>query len=113
MTDAELAGFVRTFRVFVRRALETAHEGVRSDLVVRLEEHLGVDPVGLPVVTDWHQPFEQANLHLALSAYGSSGGRACELVGGGVRGGRGHRGRDRLVLRGAGPPGDAAGGGGG
>jgi cell division protease FtsH len=86
MTDAELAEFVRTFQVLVRRALETAPEGVRSDLVVRLEEHLGVDPVGLPVVTDWHQPFEQANLHLALSAYVSSGGRSNELVGIGGQG---------------------------
>jgi cell division protease FtsH len=77
--DEELADFYRLFRLFLHRSMERMPELPRSSLLARLDEHLGVDPVGLPVVTAWHHTFDHANVFVALQAY--LDGLPHELVG--------------------------------
>lgn len=52
-----------------------------------MSDHLGVDPVGLPIVSDTYAPFEHPNLQLALEAYLDADDRSAELIGvlGGMR----------------------------
>jgi cell division protease FtsH len=84
--DEELAAFYRQFRTFLHEVMARPPELPRSTLLQRLEHHLGVDPVGLPVVAEWFPPFNHANIYLALEAYAAGDGRAAELVGVGGHG---------------------------
>jgi cell division protease FtsH len=101
VSDPQLAEFGRLFSEFLRRALEAA-PAERSELVERLTDHLGTDPVGLPVVSETYEVFEHANLHLAVQAYVTSEGCRAELVGIGGGAGREHHTLSELLSGGFG-----------
>ncbi|HEY3007218.1 MAG TPA: ATP-binding protein [Micromonosporaceae bacterium] len=86
MSEDQLTDFGRLFTEFLHRSLERVPDRPRSDLLERLQRHLGVDPVGLPVVSEPHPAFDHANVRVALEAYASSPGRSAELLGVGGHG---------------------------
>jgi cell division protease FtsH len=89
--DAGLTEFGQLFRRFLDEVL--AHAPARPDpeLLVRLTEHLGRDPRGLPVVTETYPAYDHANVQVALEAYLAEPGRDAQLLGiGGPSGGRDH-----------------------
>jgi len=79
-TDAEMAEFGRLFQAFLRLSLDNA-ERKPSGLIVRLTEHLGVEPMGLPVVAASYQPFDHVNVQVAIEAYLTGEGRRAEMIG--------------------------------
>jgi cell division protease FtsH len=96
--DGELAEFGRLFRRFLDEVLAQAASGPESDLLVRLREHLGRDPRGLPVVTESFPTYDHANVQLALEVYFAKPGRGSELVGvAGRSGGREHHTFSELI----------------
>ena len=96
--DAELAEFGRLFRQFLDQVLAQAVSGPESDLLVRLREHLGRDPRGLPVVTDSFPTYDHANVQDALDVYLAEPPRGFELVGvAGRSGGREHHTFSELI----------------
>jgi len=78
--DAEVAEFGRLFQEFLRLSLDRAVEQP-CELIARLTEHLGVEPMGLPVVAESYQIFDHVNVQVAIEAYLSGDGRAAELIG--------------------------------
>ena len=72
--------FGRVFRTFLE---EVVHRAPRDDppLLVRLREHLGVEPQSLPVVAHRFSETHHANLQVALDAVLAREGRAAEPVG--------------------------------
>ncbi len=80
MDQAELARFGRVFRRFLDEVVY--HDGSdRPSLVGRLRQHLGRDPLEVPVVTATYAPYDHANVHVALEAWFTTGGRTRDLVG--------------------------------
>ena len=69
--------FARLFRGFLER-MQLPEPVDRESLTDRLRAHLGADPLELPVVGASYPPYDQANVHLALTAW--FGGEP-ELVG--------------------------------
>ncbi len=65
--DVDVAGFARSFETFLERFRE-ALPPPSSTLRRLAEEHLGVDPSGLPSYTERLDPSEHANLQLAFDA---------------------------------------------
>lgn len=59
----------------------------RSIFELRFQEHFGVSPLQLPVLSEGFEPHDHVNLQAALDAWLSAPGRASELLG--VRGARG------------------------
>jgi cell division protease FtsH len=96
--DGELREFGRLFRRFLDEVLASAPSGPESDLLIRLREHLGQDPRGLPVVTEAFPAYDHANVQQALDAYLAEPGRGFELVGiAGQSGGREHHTFSELI----------------
>jgi cell division protease FtsH len=96
--DGELQEFGRLFRRFLDDALANAPAEPESDLLVRLREHLGRDPRGLPVVTESFPVYDHANVQQALDAYLAEPTRGFELVGvAGRTGGREHHTFSELI----------------
>jgi cell division protease FtsH len=96
--EADLAEFGRLFRRFLDEVL--AHSPARPDpeLLLRLTEHLGRDPRGLPVVTERYPAYDHANVQVALEAYLAEPGRDAQLLGiGGPSGGREHHSFTELI----------------
>jgi cell division protease FtsH len=91
----QLREFGRLFQQFMQVAVEQS--GGESELLVRLRAHLGVDPVGLPVVAETYPTFDHANVQIALEAYVASEGRSVELVGLGGHGMREHHSLSEMV----------------
>jgi cell division protease FtsH len=96
--DAELAQFGRVFRQFLDQVLSQVSAGPDTELLVRLTEHLGRDPRGLPVVTETYPAYDHANVQLALEAFLAEPGRDAQLLGiGGPSGGREHHSFSELI----------------
>jgi cell division protease FtsH len=81
MPDNDVAEFGRLFQEFLQLSLERAAGGPPSDVIVRLTEHLGVEPMGLPVVAESYQTFDHVNVQVAIEAYLEMPGRTAELIG--------------------------------
>lgn len=77
MLPDETAEFARLFRGFLEQ-MQRPPENIRESLVVRLRDHLGSEPLELPVVGASYPPYDHANVHLALTAWFGEG---AELVG--------------------------------
>jgi cell division protease FtsH len=61
---------------------DLANEGPgRSGLALRIGEHLGVDPLGLPVLAEQVPPYQLIDIQVALEVWASGEGRGAELVG--------------------------------
>ena len=68
--DDDVREFATTFSHFLRSMTEAAaSENVRRDLRAMVDEHLGMETAGLPVITRGFSPFDHANLQVALAAY--------------------------------------------
>ena len=70
----EVEQFGVVFRRFLERVVEDAGEA-ESPVRVRLREHLGADPLGVPVVGARFAPFEHPDVQVALDGYLAAGGR--------------------------------------
>jgi cell division protease FtsH len=81
MDEAEIAEFARTFRAFLVSMQEAAANAAGSPLRVVLDEHLGRDSQGLPIVRDSYPPFEHVNVQAALDALLSEPGTTHQLNG--------------------------------
>ncbi len=81
--DDELRHAARLWRVLLDRFLgESDPPGAREPtLVDRLEQHLGVDPLALPVVSERWASHEHADVQLALERWLEMSGVAVEIVG--------------------------------
>jgi cell division protease FtsH len=97
MDDHQLTTFTRTFAALVDHVLEYP-PGEATPVVDRLAEHLGTDPMALPIVSAAFAPFEHPDLQLAIDAY--VGERRRSLTSFGMSGG-GRRHMDLSELLGA------------
>lgn len=87
MDDEKLEAFGRTFAAFLEHVVRRA-PSTDAPLVARLRDHLGADPLGLPIITATFAPFEHPDVQLAVDAYTDDRGRATDafgLSGGGRR----------------------------
>ena len=74
---AELAGALRD----LARWAEVAAPAHEPAVLGRLREHLGAEPVALPVVSEPLEPFERVNQQVALDAWARGAGRDVAVVG--------------------------------
>ena len=74
------AAFGRSFRAFLEAAV-AGQEVEEPPFVVRLMDHLGADPRGLPILAEQFSIIEHPNVQAALEAWISGEGRSAELVG--------------------------------
>lgn len=96
--DAEVAEFGRLFRRFLTEVLENTPAHPQSELLVRLTEHLGRDPRGMPVVTETYPEYDHANVQIAVEAYLAEPDREAQLLGiAGWGGGREHHSLSGLI----------------
>ena len=79
--DVDVRQFARQFQAFMIVMGDLLPEPEPSGLITRLTEHLGVDPAGLPVVTETFASYEHANVQAAIDAYLEGPGVAADLVG--------------------------------
>ena len=94
--DLDVRGFARQFRAFLEAVHRLMPPAEPSGLARRLEEHLGVDPAGLPVITEALPPYELVNIQAALDAFLADPDVTAELIGI-AGGGREHQGFGDLV----------------
>jgi cell division protease FtsH len=94
--DLDVRRFAAEFRAFMEAVQALLPPAEPSRLAVRLEEHLGVDPTAVPVVTEALPPWEHANIQAAMDAYLAGPEAAADLVGI-AGGGREHQGFADLV----------------
>jgi cell division protease FtsH len=87
----EIADFARVYRAFLEQ-MHAAPETEREPLVDRLREHLGADPLDLPVVGATYPAYDQANVYLAVEAWFAARGGSSLL---GISGH--HRGQHTLT----------------
>jgi hypothetical protein len=81
--DDELRHTARIWRAVLDRFLgehQPAGDG-EPTLVERVEQHLGVNPLSLPVVTERWAPHELADVQLAVEHWLASGQREAEIIG--------------------------------
>jgi ATP-dependent 26S proteasome regulatory subunit len=95
--DIDVRQFAAHFQAFLAAMDRLLPEPEPSPLLLRLTEHLGVEPGGLPVVTEAFAAYEHANVQAALDAYLADSGAVADLVG--VTGrGREHEGLTDIVM---------------
>lgn len=76
----QASDFGAAWLAFLQEAVSTQPR-VESPLLVRVREHLGADPSGLPVVGDSFPMWEHPNIQRALDAWITGDGRSADLVG--------------------------------
>ncbi len=97
MTDElDVRTFAQQFRAFMAAVQALLPPAEPSRLARRLEEHLGVDPTAVPVITESLAPYEHANVQAAMEAYLAGPDATAELVGV-AGGGREHQGFADIV----------------
>ena len=79
--DEETRAFGQTFQRFLEQIVHTAQADDGPTLGGRLEEHLGVDPLSLPVVAEEFASFDHPNLQVAIEAWLEATAHPYELVG--------------------------------
>ncbi len=78
---------IEEFGALFRRFLEeVVHQAPQAEpaLLARLREHLGTDPLHVPVTGARLATFEHPDLQVALDAYTTAGGKHAEVIGGGA-----------------------------
>jgi cell division protease FtsH len=82
MTDQlDVRAFAAQFQKFLATMSELEPPREPSPLLSRLTGHLGVEPQGLPVVSESYASYEHPNIQAALDAYLREPGMGAELVG--------------------------------
>jgi len=79
--ETDVPGFARAFQRFLEAVNELAPAEDGLPVRATLEEHLGRDPLRLPVISDRYAPFEHVNVQAALDAWLEQRGGSHELVG--------------------------------
>ncbi len=79
-TDLPPDRFAEIFKQFIDRVVNEATT-VTSPLLDRIQEHLGGEPMQLPVIAEEFDAYEHPNVQVALNAYVEGEGRRAELVG--------------------------------
>jgi cell division protease FtsH len=79
--DEDVARFGQTFQRFLETVVHGSAGRSRNELVRRLTEHLGADPLTLPLERAAWPPYEHVNVHRAIEACLHAVGREAELVG--------------------------------
>ncbi|HZA46539.1 MAG TPA: ATP-binding protein [Rubrobacter sp.] len=74
------AAFGRSFRAFLEAAVR-GQEVDEPPFVDRLAGHLGLDPRGLPILSEHFSAIEHPNVQAALDAWVSVDGRSADLLG--------------------------------
>ena len=77
--EAAVDEFAELFRRFLERMSAPRREGL--SLAERVEQHLGVDPIGLSAIAESFELWHHANVQAALDAYVARPGHAAQLVG--------------------------------
>jgi cell division protease FtsH len=79
---AEVRLLAQRLAVLLRVVHEFAEErSERSGLAKRIGEHLGTDPLGLPVLAEELPPYQLIDVEVALEVWASGPGRSLEVVG--------------------------------
>jgi len=86
--DEETRAFGQSFQRFLDQIVYPSSAVEGPGLVEKLEDHLGVDPLTLPVVVEQFPMYDHANLQVAVDVWLESTGRPFELVGIAGSGGR-------------------------
>ena len=95
--DFDAREFAQQFQAFMMAVSRMLPPAEPSPLSRRLAEHLGVEPTGLPVVTEVFAPYEHPNVQAAIDAYLARPGAVAELVG--IAGsGREHEGLSDIIV---------------
>jgi cell division protease FtsH len=95
--DFDVRDFAERFRAFMAAVERLLPEPEPSPLLQRLIHHLGVEPAGLPVVTEAFAAYEHANVQAAIDAFLAESDAAADLVG--ITGpGREHDGLTDIVV---------------
>jgi cell division protease FtsH len=79
--EIDVRRFAAEFRAFMEVIHRFAVPMEPSPLIERLREHLGVEPLGLPVITEPYPPYEHPNVQAAIDAYLTEPGVTADLVG--------------------------------
>lgn len=79
--DDETLAFARTYRRFMETMTAAAMSDQTPPVHALLSEHLGTDPIGLPVVSESFASYDHVNVQVALNAYFNSEGRSGRLAG--------------------------------
>lgn len=79
--DEDVREFARAFSVFMTRMSEAASADRTSMLKDLLDQHLGTDCEGLPIVREGFAPYDHVNVQVALDSYLSIAERAHRLIG--------------------------------
>ena len=82
---ADLENFARTFQLFLDQLVQHRSAPKDNELTRRLREHLGADPLSLPVAQATWAAYDLVNVDRALSAAFDRGGRSAELIGVGLQ----------------------------
>ena len=72
--------FAVTFKAFLEEAVGQAPVD-EPPIRKRIRVHLGVDPAGLPVISEEFQQYEHPNLQIAIDSYLDAPGRSAEVLG--------------------------------
>ncbi|MGW8375537.1 ATP-binding protein [Streptomyces sp. ODS28] len=76
-----LSEFGELFREFLEKSLRSRRPDSDRSLIARLREHLGREPVDVPVVRARYPHYDHANVHLALERWFGAEEREYELLG--------------------------------
>ena len=79
--DEDTRAFGQTFQRFMEQMAHAADRDDRPGLIDRLEAHLGVDPLSLPVVAEEFAAYDHANLQVAIEVWLEATDRPHELIG--------------------------------
>jgi len=79
--DEETLSFARDFQRFMRQMSEASFADATSPFRELLQEHLGVDPRSLPVLSSGFPPYDHINVQVAMSAYQAEPPRSTRLIG--------------------------------
>ena len=86
MTDpAEVERFARTFQLFLDQLVQHRSAPEANELTRRLREHLGADPLSLPVAQGTWAAYDLVNVDRALTAAFERAGRGADLIGVGLQ----------------------------
>ena len=86
--DDDTRAFGQLFQRFLEQIVHRSSADVGPGLVDKLEDHLGIDPLGLPVVVEQFAMHDHANVQVAIDVWLESTERPHELVGIAGSGGR-------------------------
>ena len=80
-TEEDVERFGATFQRFMEQMGQVAREDRVSPVRALIDGHIGADTSMVPILSESFQPWDHANVQVAISAWLAAGGRSHELVG--------------------------------